>query len=180
MWLNCLNHSFILYFAHGLDHSVKKKPLKHNGTVSPRSSDPFYIVTYYIKWVTTSWTYSIFTWLEYYILGVCNDFAQPPTSGLNSGHRGQVQTDEDEENDLLGQIDQAHTMTARLPGRPVSGARLDLNRDINCALWSFPPPPFLDSFFPRQINLRRAGRTAGWVVRTPAKFFKFIAQEDAF
>ena len=22
----------------------------------PRSSDPFYIVTYYIKWVTISWT----------------------------------------------------------------------------------------------------------------------------
>ena len=28
-------------------------------TVFPRSSDPFYIATYYIKWVTTSWTYSI-------------------------------------------------------------------------------------------------------------------------
>ena len=28
-------------------------------TVCPRSSDPFYIVTYYIKWVTTSWTHSI-------------------------------------------------------------------------------------------------------------------------
>ena len=27
-------------------------------TVCPRSSDPFYIVSYYIKWVTTSWTYS--------------------------------------------------------------------------------------------------------------------------
>ena len=26
------------------------------GTVCPRSSDPFYIVSYYIKWVTTSWT----------------------------------------------------------------------------------------------------------------------------
>ena len=25
-------------------------------TVCPRSSDPFYIVTYYIKWVTDSWT----------------------------------------------------------------------------------------------------------------------------
>ena len=25
-------------------------------TVCPRSNDPFYIVTYYIKWVTTSWT----------------------------------------------------------------------------------------------------------------------------
>ena len=28
-------------------------------TVCQRSSDPFYVVTYYIKWVTTSWTYSI-------------------------------------------------------------------------------------------------------------------------
>ena len=28
-------------------------------TVCPRSSDPFYVVTYYIKWVTTSWTHSI-------------------------------------------------------------------------------------------------------------------------
>ena len=25
-------------------------------TVCPRSSDPFYVVTYYIKWVNTSWT----------------------------------------------------------------------------------------------------------------------------
>ena len=28
-------------------------------TVFPRSSDPFYVVIYYIKWVTTSWTYRI-------------------------------------------------------------------------------------------------------------------------
>ena len=27
-------------------------------TVCPGSSDPFYIVTYYIKWVTTSWPHS--------------------------------------------------------------------------------------------------------------------------
>ena len=27
-------------------------------TVCPRSSDPIYIVSYYIKWVTTSWTHS--------------------------------------------------------------------------------------------------------------------------
>ena len=32
---------------------------KFNSTVCPGSSDPFYIVTYYIEWVTTSWTYSI-------------------------------------------------------------------------------------------------------------------------
>ena len=28
-------------------------------TVCPRSSDPLYLVSYYIKWVTTSWTYSM-------------------------------------------------------------------------------------------------------------------------
>ena len=34
-----------------------KRIWKHRkATVRPRSSDPFYIVTYYIKWVTTSWT----------------------------------------------------------------------------------------------------------------------------
>ena len=27
-------------------------------TVCPGSSDPFYIVSYYVKWATTSWTYS--------------------------------------------------------------------------------------------------------------------------
>ena len=31
------------------------KPLD---TVCPRSGNPFYIATYYMKWVTTSWTYS--------------------------------------------------------------------------------------------------------------------------
>ena len=28
-------------------------------TVCPRTSCPFYVVTYYIKWVTTSWTHSM-------------------------------------------------------------------------------------------------------------------------
>ena len=28
-------------------------------TVRPGSSDPFYIVSYYLKWVTTSWTHSM-------------------------------------------------------------------------------------------------------------------------
>ena len=31
---------------------------KTDGTVCPISSDPFYIVSYYEKWVTTPWTYS--------------------------------------------------------------------------------------------------------------------------
>ena len=29
-------------------------------TVCPGSSYPFYIVSYFIKWVTTSWTYGIY------------------------------------------------------------------------------------------------------------------------
>ena len=36
---------------------VSNRLLRKN-TVCPRSSDPFYIVIYYIQWVTTSWTYS--------------------------------------------------------------------------------------------------------------------------
>ena len=34
--------------------------LKIFATVFPKSSDPFYIVGYYIKWVTSSWTHSIY------------------------------------------------------------------------------------------------------------------------
>ena len=35
-----------------------KKQIVAN-TIRPKSSDPFYIVTYYINWVTTSWTHSM-------------------------------------------------------------------------------------------------------------------------
>ena len=35
--------------------SNREKADKKN-TECPRGSDPFYIVTYYMKWVTTSWT----------------------------------------------------------------------------------------------------------------------------
>ena len=41
---------------------LKKLHLRHpngNTTVCPGSSDPFHIVTYYMKWVTTSWTHSM-------------------------------------------------------------------------------------------------------------------------
>ena len=36
--------------------STKTKVVKVQSTLCPRSLDPFYIVSYYIKWVTTSWT----------------------------------------------------------------------------------------------------------------------------
>ena len=36
-------------------------------TVCPGSSDPFYIVTYYIKWVTTSWIYCLLNFFKEYI-----------------------------------------------------------------------------------------------------------------
>ena len=49
---------------------IKKDPVPQQKTnriqkciiavsVFPRSSNPFYVVICYIKWVTTSWTYSI-------------------------------------------------------------------------------------------------------------------------
>ena len=39
------------------------KTYKTNDTVCPGSSDPFYIGSYYIKWATTSWTYSTSTYI---------------------------------------------------------------------------------------------------------------------
>ena len=47
-------------------HTNKQRTLKiycdnitQTSTICPRSNYPFNIVTYYIKWVTSSWTYSI-------------------------------------------------------------------------------------------------------------------------
>ena len=48
-----------------VNKELKRK--SHDGhsvhTVCPRSSDPFYTVTYYIKWVTTSWKDGNFSFL---------------------------------------------------------------------------------------------------------------------
>ena len=50
--------------SYGSDRPKRKRPDPHpcikntRNTVCPGSSDPFYVVTYYSKWVTTSWTYS--------------------------------------------------------------------------------------------------------------------------
>ena len=55
-------------------------------TVSPRSSYPFYIVTHYIKWVTTSWTHSISNFLSslvHLIKLLWEYFSQD----FNAGHR---------------------------------------------------------------------------------------------
>ena len=35
-----------------------------DNTVCPGSSDPFYILTYYIKWATTSWIHSMYFQFE--------------------------------------------------------------------------------------------------------------------
>ena len=40
------------------NNEMKPASARRVNTVCPGCSDPFYIVTYYIKWVTTSWTYS--------------------------------------------------------------------------------------------------------------------------
>ena len=52
-----------------------------DNTVCPRSSDPIYIVSYYIKWVTTSWTHSMYVNIFYWCQksrGVWNIFFQNP------------------------------------------------------------------------------------------------------
>ena len=38
------------------EHVWHNSRSNNNFTIRPRSSDPLYIVVYYIKWVTTSWT----------------------------------------------------------------------------------------------------------------------------
>ena len=42
--------------------AVKKYSFSYSTTVCPGSSDPFYVVTYYIQWITTSWTYSMYVY----------------------------------------------------------------------------------------------------------------------
>ena len=51
------------FYSTNLRGAKLKHPLSamsnEHGTVCPGSSDPFHIVTYYIKLVNTSWAYSI-------------------------------------------------------------------------------------------------------------------------
>ena len=42
-----------------LDRNLRHKFCFYYTTVCPGRSDPFYIVSYYIKWVTTSWTHGM-------------------------------------------------------------------------------------------------------------------------
>ena len=42
--------------------------ISHVTTICPRSSEPFHILTYSIKWVTTSWTY---TTLDNILFNLC-------------------------------------------------------------------------------------------------------------
>ena len=49
-------------------------------TVFPRSSDPFHIVSYYMKWATTSWTHNII----YIYIYICNLWTVCPSFGLKS------------------------------------------------------------------------------------------------
>ena len=51
MWSGSVGSAFIWVLGSG------------SGTVRPRRSDPFYIITYHVKWVTTSWTDGI-KWRE--------------------------------------------------------------------------------------------------------------------
>ena len=63
-----IEKSFDTIFNLGYNYGSVKSPMHERvelflwvyilpNTVCPRISDPFYIVTYYIKWLTTSWTH---------------------------------------------------------------------------------------------------------------------------
>ena len=60
-------------------------------TVFPGSSGPFYVVTYYIKWVTTPWTHSTVT---------RNGIAQGLTTTMEQDPTGQKYGRMDEEGGL--------------------------------------------------------------------------------
>ena len=63
--LQQLNLSYLLVislFKIFLHYLIKSILRIRKDTMCPRSSDPFYIVSYKIKWVTTSWTHSIFSY----------------------------------------------------------------------------------------------------------------------
>jgi len=47
-------YCFVVFIVEKSFYTYGTNALKN--TVCPRSSDQFYVVTYYIKWVTTSWT----------------------------------------------------------------------------------------------------------------------------
>ena len=57
-FFNVSQNLFCIYLKNFLIYE-KKVIDAYNDTVCPRSSDPFYVSTCYIKWVTTFWTYSI-------------------------------------------------------------------------------------------------------------------------
>ena len=57
--LTCyITYNFLWNFA-TYEEPAWSQTNKDNGTICPRSCNPFYIITYYIKWVTISCTHSI-------------------------------------------------------------------------------------------------------------------------
>ena len=71
IWWICNDQRTLKVFASGehLTCVASQTVIQCSNTVYPRSSDPFYILTYYIKWLPTSWTddiileiFRIFTW----------------------------------------------------------------------------------------------------------------------
>ena len=61
--IKCTKRQYLFISLVRHSHGKRNKTLKVNVeplcTVCPRSSDPIYIVSYYIKWENTTWTYGI-------------------------------------------------------------------------------------------------------------------------
>ena len=73
--IKCVRRTLFLYDDDGGGGGAKDSSLDPFSTfdkactVSPRSNDPFYIVTYCIKWVSTSWTHSKFPLFNSFVYG---------------------------------------------------------------------------------------------------------------
>ena len=59
--INLIGVTEMTFFMHS-SHRHVSYCHKSKSTICPKSSGPVYIVSYYIKCVTTSWTYSNITW----------------------------------------------------------------------------------------------------------------------
>ena len=52
-----MNKSLNIFFT--VLYFYPRREMYDNDTERPKGSNPFYTVTYYIEWGTTSWSYSI-------------------------------------------------------------------------------------------------------------------------
>ena len=54
----------IQYLTYRIEWTMHKSGSVEPNTICPRSSDSFFIVTYYMRWVTAAWTHSMIQYIH--------------------------------------------------------------------------------------------------------------------